>query len=129
MELTGESLKKYFTKCVRCDEKEGFRVKPEDSRRIYVGMGNYFCVDCFARVFSYQSEKICIALEKARNKTWLCMHCKKKYKSKYSLQDICDKCSKQSWACVRNLDGKMEVRNWNAFLKKLDENEKRIKRS
>jgi len=120
-------MKKYFTKCVRCDEKEGFRVKPEYSRMVYVGMGNHFCVDCFARVFSHQSEKISIALEKARKKTWKCMHCKKRYKSDYALQDICDSCSKKGWAHVRRLDGKMEVRNWNTFLKRLDRNDKKLR--
>lgn len=91
---------------------------------IYVGMGNHFCIDCFVRQMPHISAKIAERLEKIRKKTWKCKHCKKYYRSDYALWHICDKCAKQGWEYIENLDGKMKVRNWNTFLKRLKKKDK-----
>jgi len=112
------------TECAHCGKKESYDIRPEKSRMMYVGMGNYYCVTCFARTNPYRSEKIWFALEKLREASRVCKHCGKKYRSDYNLNHICDKCAKQSWDYVLNLDGKMEVRNWKAFMKIQNKKEK-----
>ena len=113
-----------MNKCARCGKKESYAIRHKKTEMVYVGLGNYYCVSCFARTDPHISEKISLALEKLRKASRVCKHCGKRYRSDYALEYICDKCAKQSWEYIRNLEGKMEVRNWKAFMKIQNKKEK-----
>jgi hypothetical protein len=127
VETEGDEMKKktdISRECARCGKTEVVSKKREDWTMVYVGRGNDFCVECFARTDPWISEKIWEALMRLRKAKRRCKHCKRMYRSDYWLKSICDKCAKQGWEYIQNLEGKMEVRNWKAFMKMQNKKEK-----